>query len=86
MLYLPSKRHGSGPVGAFFDQRLVELSPGPWVDDRPALFTVILQARDISAEEGCKFATTASPVTLVAHLIVQDIRLDLHLREKIKIS
>lgn len=65
-----SERHGSWPVSAFLHKRLVELSPGTWVDDCPALLAVILQARDIGAEEGCKLASAAGPVTLIAHLVV----------------
>ena len=38
----PAKGHGSRAIGAFLDQRLVELAAGPAVDGRPALLAVVL--------------------------------------------
>lgn len=69
------------PVGSLFDQRLVELSAGTGVDVRPAELAVVLQTCDVSAEEGRKLASAARPLTLVTQLVVQNVRLHLHLRD-----
>lgn len=66
-------------VGSLFDQRLVELSAGARVDVGPAELAVVLQARHVGAEEGRELASAARPLTLVAQLVVQNVRLHLHL-------
>jgi len=48
------------------------------MDDGPTVFAIVLQTGDIGAKEGRKLATTTLTLALVAHLIVQDIGLDLH--------
>lgn len=54
------------------------------MDAGPAVLAVVLQAGDVGTEEGGELAPTACPLALVAHLVVQDIRLDLHLAKKKK--
>lgn len=66
-------------VGSLLDQGLVKLSPGAGVDVGPAELTIVLQTGDISAEEGGKLPSTASALTLVTQLVVQDVGLHLHL-------
>lgn len=75
----PAEGHGSGSVSPFLDQGLVELPAGPRVDLGPALLTVILQTGDVGAEEGSELAPTSGSLAFVTHLVVQDVRLDLHL-------
>ena len=84
LVYLPSKWNSSWPVSAFFHQRLVKFSSCSGVNDCPALLTVILQARDISAEEGRKFTCATCAVTLITQLIVQHIRFYFNLERHIK--
>lgn len=52
------------------------------MDAGPAVLAVVLQAGDVGTEEGGELAPTACPLALVAHLVVQDVRLDLHLAKK----
>lgn len=54
------------------------------MDAGPAVLAVVLQAGDVGTEEGGELAPTACPLALVAHLVVQDVRLDLHLAKKKK--
>lgn len=56
------------------------------MDAGPAVLAVVLQAGDVGTEEGGELASTACPLALVAHLVVQDVRLDLHLAKKKKKS
>ena len=49
------------------------------MDASPAVLTVVLQAGDVGAEEGRKLAPTARPLAFIAHLVVQDVGLHLHL-------
>ena len=60
----------------------MELAAGPRVDLAPAVLAVVLQARHVGAEERGELAAAASAVTLVTHLVVQHVRLHLHLRAK----
>lgn len=77
----PAEGHLSRAVAPLLHQWLVELSARPGVDTGPAVLTVVLQAGDIGTEEGGKLPPTARPLALVTHLIVQDVRLHLHLKE-----
>lgn len=78
----PAEGHVTWTVTPFFDQRLVELAPGPGVDAGPAVLTVVLQACNVGTKEWGEFAPAASPLTLVTHLVVQHIWFHLHLRQK----
>lgn len=80
----PSEGDGAGPVCALLDQGLVELAAGARVDGRPAMLAVVLQTGDVGAEEGRELAAAAGALALVAHLVVQHVRLHLHLRGKHK--
>ncbi len=66
-------------VSSLFDQRLVELASGTGVDVRPAELAVILQAGDIGAKERGELSATTCPLTFVTQLVVQHVRLHLHL-------
>lgn len=70
----------SRAVPSLLHQGLVEFPAGTGVDSSPAIFTVILQTRHVSAEEGRELAAAARALTLVAQLIVQDIWLNFHLQ------
>lgn len=74
----PTEGHVSRAVTPFLHQWLVKLSAGSRVDAGPAVFAIVLQAGDVGTEEGGKLAPTACPLALVAHLVVQDVRFDLH--------
>lgn len=69
-------------IGALLDQGLVELTAGTRVDVGPAELAIVLQAGDVGAEEGRKLAAAASALALVAQLVVQHVRLHLHLRRR----
>lgn len=73
----------SRAVTPLLHQWLVKLSAGPRVDAGPAVLAVVLQAGDVSAEKGSEFPSTASTLTLITQLIVQDVGLHLHLRAHI---
>lgn len=70
-------------VGSLLHQGLVKLSSGAGVDVGPAELAVVLQAGDVRAEKGSEFPSTASTLTLITQLIVQDVGLHLHLRAHI---
>ncbi len=76
----PAEGHGARSVGALLDQWLVELAARTWVNLGPAVLAIVLQARHVGAEEGRKFAAATRPLTLVAHLVVEHVRLHLHLQ------
>lgn len=78
---VPAEVNLAWPVGSLFDQRLVELSAGTRVDVGPAELAVVLQTCDVGAEEGRKLASAARPLTLITQLIIQNVRLHLHLHE-----
>lgn len=67
------------PISALFDQGLVELSSCTRVDGSPAVFTVVLEASDVGAEEGGEFAAAARALALVTQLVIQHIWLHFHL-------
>ena len=71
--------HDPGPVGALLDEGLVELPAGAVVDGLPAVLAVVLQAGHVGAEERRELAAAARAGALVAHLVVQHVRLHLHL-------
>jgi len=71
-------RNGPRTISSLLDQRLVVLASLPRVNGGPARLTIILQTRDIGAKEGRKLAATPIALTLIAHLIVQHVRLHLH--------
>lgn len=77
---VPAEWNMSRAVPSLLHQGLVEFPAGTGVDSSPAIFTVILQTRHVSAEEGRKLAAAARALTLVAQLIVQDIWLNFHLQ------
>lgn len=76
---VPAEVDLPGTVGSLFDQRLVELAAGAGVDVCPAELAVILQAGDIGAKEWGELATTTCPLTFVTQLVIQHVRLHLHL-------
>lgn len=76
---VPAEVNLARAVGSLFHQRLVKLSSGAGVDVGPAEFAVVLQAGDISAEKGGELSSTASALTLITQLIIQDVGLHLHL-------
>lgn len=67
---VPAERDVTGPVPSLLDQGLVELTACPGVDGGPAVFTVVLEAGDIGAEEGSKLASTACALTLITQLVI----------------
>lgn len=77
---VPAKVDLAWAIGSLFDQGLVKLAAGTRVDVSPTELTVVLQASDIGAEEGCELAPTACPLALIAKLVIQDIGLHLHLQ------
>lgn len=77
----PAEGDVSRAVAALFHQWLVKLSAGSRVDAGPAVLAVVLQASDVGTEEGGELPPAASPLALVTHLVVQDVRLHLHLGE-----
>lgn len=76
---VPAEVNLSRPVGSLLHQGLVKLAPGPGVDVGPAELAVVLKTGDVSAEERSKLPAAACALTLIAQLIVQDVRLHLHL-------
>lgn len=76
---VPAEVDLAGTVGSLFDQRLVELAPGAGVDVRPAELAVILQAGDVGAKERGELSATTCSLAFVAQLVVQHVRLHLHL-------
>lgn len=72
----------SRAVPALLHQGLVELPASTRVDGSPAIFTVILQTGDVSAEERSELAPAARPLALIAQLVVQDVWLDFHLQPR----
>lgn len=80
----PAEGHVSRAVPPFLHQWLVELSTSPGVNAGAAVLTIVLQASDIGTEEGGKLASAPRPLALVTHLVIQDVRLHLHLRSKVK--
>ena len=76
---VPAKVDLAWAIGPLFDQGFVELTAGTRVDVGPAELTVVLQAGDVSTEEGRKLAPAACPLALITHLVVQDVGLHLHL-------
>lgn len=75
----PSEGHVSRAVAPLLHQWLVKLSAGPRVDAGPAVLAVVLQAGDVGTEEGGKLPPAARPLALITHLVIQDVRLHLHL-------
>ena len=51
------------------------------MDDGPTLLAIVLQTCDILAEEGCKLGIASYTMTLIAHLVIQYVRLHLNLNE-----
>lgn len=70
----PSERQTSWTVCTLLDQRFMKLASSSRVNDRPTLFTVILQARDVGAEKWREFSAAAYPMTFITHLVVKDVR------------
>lgn len=68
-------------VGSLLHQGLVKLSSGAGVDVGPAKLAVVLKTGDVSTEKRSKLAPAACALTLIAQLIVQDVRLHLHLQD-----
>lgn len=76
----PAEGDMAWSVSSLLHQRFVELAAGARVDAGPAVLTVVLQARDVGTEERGELASTARSLALVTHLIVQHVRLHLHLQ------
>lgn len=75
----PAEGHVSRAVAPLLHQWLVKLSAGSRVDAGPAVLAVVLQAGDVGTEEGGELPPTACPLALITHLVIQDVRLHLHL-------
>lgn len=75
----PSEWYCSWSICAFLDERFVELPPRSGVDLSPAVFAVILQTGHVGAEKWRELATAPRPLALITQLVIQNIRLDLHL-------
>lgn len=71
-------------VASLLHQWFVELTAGSGVDAGPAVFTVVLQTGDVGTEEWGELPTAACALTLVTHLIIQHVRLHLHLDQKMR--
>ena len=80
----PAEGHVSRAVAALLHQWLVKFPAGSRVDAGPAILAVVLQAGDIGTEEGGKLPSTACSLALIAHLVIQDVRLHLHLMRRRK--
>jgi hypothetical protein len=78
----PAEGDGPGAVCSLLDQGLVELTTGARVDLGPAVLAVVLQTRHIGTEERGKLAPTSRPLALIAHLVIQHVRLYLNLSNK----
>lgn len=52
------------------------------MDGSPTVLTVIAEAVDVATEVRGKATIAMQPLTLVTYLIVQDVGLDLHLRQQ----
>ena len=76
----PAEGNGARTVGTLLDERLVKLATGMRVNLTPARLAVVLQARDVGAEEGSELAATARTLTLVTQLVIQHVRLHLDLQ------
>ena len=74
----------SRTVTALLHQGLVELPASTRMNSSPAIFTVILQTGNISAEEWSELPPATGPLTFITQLIVQDIWLDFHLQPRTK--
>ena len=72
----------SRAVAPLLHQWLVKLSAGSRVNAGPAVLAVVLQARDVGAEEGRKLAAAARALALVAQLVVQHVWLHFHLQSE----
>lgn len=83
---VPAEVDLAGAVGSLLDQRLVELTAGARVDVSPAELAVVLQAGDVGAEERSKLPSAASALTLITQLVIQHVRLHLHLQDRRRIS
>lgn len=78
---VPAEGDVARSVTTLLHQWFVELSASTRVDGCPAVFTVILEACDIGAEERSELASTPCALALITQLVVQDIWLHFHLRE-----
>jgi len=76
----PAEGDSPRSISALLHQRLVELPARAGVDLSPAMLAVVLQAGHVGAEERCELATAARSLALITHLVVQNIRLHLHLK------
>lgn len=75
----PPEGHSPWSVGSFLNEWFVELPAGSAVDGLPAVLAVVLQAGHVGAKERGKFASASRTLALVAHLVIQDVRLHLYL-------
>ena len=57
----------------------MELAAGARVDLGPAVLAVVLETRDVGAEEWGELAGATTAATLVTHLVVKYVRLHLDL-------
>lgn len=81
---VPAEGNMPRTVTTFLHQGLVELPACPRMNGSPAIFTIILEAGNISTEKRSKLSSAASPLTLITQLVVQDIWLNFHLKMKEK--
>ena len=73
------KTYGTRSISILFDEATMVLSTWSRVNSNPAVLTVITEAVNIPAEVRSITTTALHPTTLIADLIIQDIRFDLHL-------
>ena len=60
----------------------MKLAAGVRMNLAPAALAVVLQTRDVGAEEGRKLVVAARALTLVARLVVEHVRFDFHLKHQ----
>ena len=75
----PAEGDCPGSVGSLLDQWFVEFAARSGMDLSPARLTIVLQAGDVGAEERRELAPASRALALVTELIVQYVRLHLHL-------
>lgn len=76
---VPAEVDLAGTVSSFFHEWLVELPASTGVDVCPAELAVILQTGDVGTKERSELPSASRSLTLVAQLVIQDVRLHLHL-------
>ena len=73
---------GSWTVSILLDETAVVLGAGSRMDGGPAMLTVVAKTVDVATEVGGIASIAVHPLTLIAHLIIQNIRLHLNLQDR----